>query len=36
MRFLDEGSFVVCRSQEMALSKMDLWQQVPCGDRTVE
>jgi hypothetical protein len=35
MRFLEEGNFVVCRSQKMALSQMNLWQQAPCGDRPV-
>jgi hypothetical protein len=28
MRCLEEGSFVVCRSQETALSLLDLWLQA--------
>ena len=35
MRFLEDGGFIVCRSQEMALSQVDLWQQALCGDRPV-
>jgi hypothetical protein len=28
MKCLKEGSFVVCRSQEMELALLDLWQQA--------
>ena len=37
MSCLEEDSFVGYRSQEMALSQPDLWQQAPlCGDRLLE
>jgi hypothetical protein len=35
MKFLEETSFVVCKSQEMALSQIELWQQALCGDKPV-